>query len=116
MKKLNTLKQKRNFDRIIKNNKPLKYKDYVIYIEYNTNDVYHFGVSVGKKIGNAVVRNKYKRRIREIISQKDYKNNFNCIIIVGRGILNCDFEKMSSNLLDALGKLNIYEERNDEKK
>lgn len=115
MKKINTLKQKRNFDRIIKNNKPFKYKDYIIYIEYNTNDVYHFGVSVGKKIGNAVTRNKYKRRIREIISQKDYKNNFNCIIIVGRGILNCSFDKMSSNLLDALERLNIYEEKDDEK-
>ena len=63
MKKINILKNSRDFDRIIKNNKPYKFKDYIIYIEKETNDIYHFGLSVGKKIGNAVHRNFIKRRL-----------------------------------------------------
>ncbi len=116
MKKINILKESRDFDRIIKTSKPYKYKDYIIYIEKNTNDVYHFGISVGKKIGNAVNRNKVKRQLKSIIDQKDYQNNFNCIIIVGRGINERTFEERKINLLFALQKLNIIKESANEKK
>ena len=116
MKKINIIKSSRDFDRIIKNNKPYKYKDYVIYIEYNTNDVYKFGISAGKKLGNAVNRNKIKRQVRAIIAENDYQNNFNCIIIVGRGINEKSFEERKTNLLMALSNLNITKENTNEKK
>ncbi|XVN42112.1 MAG: ribonuclease P protein component [Candidatus Rickettsia vulgarisii] len=32
------------------------------------NNMFHFGMKVGKKLGNAVVRNKIKRRIRHLIT------------------------------------------------
>jgi ribonuclease P protein component len=116
MKKINILKNSRDFDRIIKGNKPYKFKDYVIYIERNTNDLYKFGLSVGKKIGNAVNRNKVKRQLKSIIDKKDYQNNFNCIIIVGRGINERTYEEREQNLLLALNNLNIIKENTDEKK
>lgn len=116
MKKINILKNSRDFDRIIKNNKPYKFKDYVIYIERNTNDIYKFGLSVGKKIGNAVNRNKIKRQLKSIIDKKDYQNSFNCIIIVGRGIKEKNFEEREKNLLIALNNLNIIKEKHDEEK
>ena len=110
MKKINILKNSRDFDRIIKTYKPYKYKDYIIYLEKNTNDVYKFGLSVGKKIGNAVNRNKVKRQLKAIISEKDYQNNFNCIIIVGRGIKEKSFIEMRENLFIALKNLNLIKE------
>lgn len=108
MKKKNILKNNRDFNRIIQNNKPYKYKDYVIYIEKVELENYHFGISVSKKLGNAVVRNKLKRQIRAIISKKDYQNNFNCIIILGRGILEKDYQQMEDNLFEAFKNLDIY--------
>ena len=116
MKKINILKNSRDFDRIIKNNKPYKFKDYIIYIERNTNNIYKFGLSVGKKIGNAVNRNKVKRQLKSIIDKKDYQNNFNCIIIVGKGIKEKSYEERKMSLFNALEKLNIIEERKNEKK
>ena len=116
MKKINILKNSRDFDRIIKGNKPYKYKDYIIYIERNTNDLYKFGLSVGKKIGNAVNRNKVKRQLKSIIDKKDYQNNFNCIIIVGKGINERTFIEREQNLLIALNNLNIIKEKKNEKK
>ena len=116
MKKINILKNSRDFDRIIKNNKPYKFKDYIIYIEKNTNDIYKFGLSVGKKIGNAVNRNKIKRQLKSIIDKIDYQNNFNCIIIVGKGIKEKKFEEREKNLLIALNNLNIIKEKHDEEK
>ena len=111
MKKNNIIKNSRDFDRIIRNNKPYKYKDYIIYIERDTNDIYKFGISVGKKIGNAVNRNLVKRRLKSIIDKKHYQNNFNCIIIVGKGINERSFAEMQDNLFFALNNLNIIEEK-----
>jgi ribonuclease P protein component len=114
MKKINILKNSRDFDRIIKKYKPYKYKDYIIYLERETNDVYKFGLSVGKKIGNAVNRNKVKRQLKSIISKKDYQNNFNCIIIVGKGINEKNFEQRENDLLIALKNLNLIKEKSNE--
>ena len=113
MKKINILQKSDDFERIIKNNKSYKYKDYIIYIEKNTDEIYHFGLSVGKKIGNAVIRNKVKRQLKSIIDKKSYQTGFNCIIIVGKGILNRNYEEMEINLNYAFKKLNIIEGENE---
>ena len=98
MKKINILKNNRDFNRIIGTLKPNRYKDFVIYLEKDTNDKYHFGISVGKKIGNAVTRNKYKRRIKSIIDKNNYQNGFNCIIILKRCAQNVTFDELSKDL------------------
>lgn len=111
MKKINILKKNEDFERIIKNNKSYKNKDYIIYVEKNTSEFYHFGISVGKKVGNAVTRNKIKRQIKNIIDEKSYQKGFNCIIIVGKGIINRNFKEMKENLINALSKLNLIKEK-----
>ena len=115
MKKINVLKNNYDFTRIIKNNKPFKYKYFVIYLERCDTQYYKFGLSVGKQVGNAVIRNKYKRRLREIISQKDYQNNFNCIIILSKDVLNKTYQEINDDLLNAFSKLNILKEKTNEK-
>lgn len=111
MKKINILKNSRDFDRIIKNNRPYKYKEYIIYLERNNDDIYKFGISVGKKIGNAVRRNKVKRQIKSIIDKNNYQNNFNCIIIVGRGINEKNYSEIEKDLLICLKNINIIKEK-----
>ena len=113
MKKINIVKENRDYNRIIKENRPFKYKDYVIYIDKKELSIYRFGFSVGKKVGNAVTRNRVKRQIKEIVSQNDYQNNFDCIIIVGKGILERNFNEMRDNLNFALKKLKLVKERKD---
>ncbi len=116
MKKINILKESFEFNRIIKNNKPFKYKDFVIYIERKDPSVFKFGFSVGKKIGNAVIRNHIKRQLKAIVDKKSYQNNFNCIIIVGRSISMRSYKEIEDGLLSALDKLKIYEEEIHEEK
>mgnify|MGYP003563466566 FL=1 len=67
MRKLYIVKKQYDFDRIIKTGKMRKNKSYVIYYEKNDLPYDRFGISVGKKIGNAVNRNKHKRKLRAII-------------------------------------------------
>lgn len=115
MKKVNIIKKNQDFSRIIKKNKSYKTKQYIIYIERVNQDKYHFGISISKKIGNAVTRNKIKRQIKNIIDKKQYKNNFNCIIIVRKEFLKNEFINNEKILLDIFNKHNLYLEEKDEK-
>lgn len=110
MKKINILKKNEDFNRIIQNNKPYKYKDYIIYKEENKSGISHFGISVGKKVGNAVTRNHIKRQLKNIIDKTYYKNDFNCIIIVKKSILEKSFKEMEEDLKKFMNKLHILEE------
>ena len=112
--KTSIIKRRRRKGRI-KNNRSFKYKDYIIYKERKSNDVYKFGISVSKKIGNAVVRNKLKRQIKNIIDKKCYENSFNCIIILRKGILEKSFSEMSEDLYCAFKILKLIKEGKSEK-
>lgn len=111
MKKINIVKANKDFNYIISKNKSYKYKDYIIYLSKTDSKIYRFGISVGKKVGNAVTRNKIKRQIRSIIDKKHYKKGFDCIIIVGKKILLRSYDEMMSNLHAAFKELDILEEK-----
>ena len=65
--KLYIVKTKRQFEDIITTGKCYKNKYFVIYNKDNNLKYDRFGISVTKKLGNAVFRNRYKRIIRSIV-------------------------------------------------
>ena len=111
MKKINIVKKNEEFNRIIKNNKPYKTKEFYIFVERVEQERYHFGITISKKIGKAVVRNKIKRRIKNIIDKKHYEKNFNCIIIVRKDLLNLEYNELEKNLINALKNLKLIKEK-----
>ena len=106
MKKRNIVKTKRDFNNIINKGICIKNKYYVIYSLDNNKDYDCFGISVGKKVGNAVIRNKYKRKIRSIIDmyRKDFVNGKDYIIILRSSALSISFEEMKESLILLLRK------------
>ena len=111
MKKINIIKENEEYNRIIKNNKPFRYKEYLIFLEKKEESIYKFGFSVSKHICKAVYRNRIKRQLKDIIDKKDYKNNFNCIIMVNRSILEKSYNDMENDLLYCFNKLNIIKRK-----
>ena len=111
MKKINIVKENREFNRIINKTTPYKNHNFIIYLERNNKNNYQFGISVGKKIGTAVTRNKLKRQIRNIIDKNDYQKNFKCIIILRTSILNINFKEMEEELNLIFRKLNMLKEK-----
>ena len=84
MRKLYIVKTTREFEDIIKNGSCIKNKYYVIHYKKNDLPYDRYGISVSKKLGNAVFRNKYKRKLRSIIDnyKKLYINKEDYIIIL----------------------------------
>lgn len=104
MRKLYVVKNSQDFDNIIKNGNCQKNKSFVIHSMPNNLPYDRFGISVSKKLGNAVFRNKYKRKMRAIIDnyKKLYINNKDYIIILRRTAIEksfLDLEKDFNNLM-----------------
>ena len=73
----------------------------------------HVGFIVSKKIGNAVVRNRTRRRLKEAFRSiiDDVKDYTNYIIIARSGIEEFDFIEIKQALTGVLKKANLLEEK-----
>ncbi len=113
MKKINTIKENKEYDRIIKTYRPYRTLIANIFFEEGNYDYYRFGISVSKKIGPAVVRNKLKRQIKTIIDKNIYQKKFNCIIILKKEILDKNYDEMEKTLNKAFESLKIKKGANE---
>lgn len=100
MKKFEIVKEHYEFDNIINEGKSIGNKVFSIYFLKHDKEYPKFGIAVGKKIGNAVTRNKYKRIIRNIIDNNKllFKKDYDYIIIIKRKCLDLSFKELNDNL------------------
>lgn len=67
---------------------------------------YKIGYSVSKKIGKANVRNKVKRRLKEIVRTSPYPKNHNNYVLMAReGIENLTFEELKNQVKEIFNKI-----------
>lgn len=116
MKKINVVKSNEEFNNVIKSGKVLKNRYFVIYYLDNQLNRYRFGISVGKKVCNAVNRNRLKRQVRNIVDncKNYYQNSRDYIIIVRKSCLNESYNIMRDSLINLFEK--IEKESKNEKK
>jgi ribonuclease P protein component len=107
MKKKNVVKENRDFSNLITGGKKYWNDTFSIYYGNNNCNNYRFGISVSKKIGNAVIRNKIKRQIRSIIDKHKniYQNEKDYIIIVRKNYINLNFSEIEMKFLELMKKI-----------
>lgn len=108
MKKINIVKDNNDFTLAIKNGRYFSTAYFSIYIYKNNYAVYRLGISIGKKIGTAVKRNKIKRQLRTIVDyyKNNYQKGYDYIIIVRNGFDVSTYEKSKELFIEAIDKLN----------
>ena len=96
MRKLYIVKSTQDFEKIIKTGNCKKNSSFIIHYKKNNLPYDRYGISVSKKLGNAVFRNKYKRKIRSIIDnyKKVYINNEDYIIILRKAGVNKTYAEL----------------------
>lgn len=108
MKKINIVKESSDFEKVIKNGKFYKNNIFNIYVLENNYIYPRFGISVGKKISTkAVIRNKFKRQIKNIIDKNKnlYQNHKDYIIIVKRSCLEKNYQELENNFLEIMNRI-----------
>lgn len=115
MNKKYIIKETETFNQMINNCSKMINHYFIIFYRHNSYPYNRYGISVGKKVGNAVVRNRLKRQIRAILSeyQKNYSFSQDCIIIVRKSCLDASFKQINCHLVQLLDK--IKEKNNEEK-
>ena len=118
MNKQYRVKKAQEIELIIKEKKFSANSFFVVYKRKNSETShFRYAISVGKKIGKAVIRNKVKRQIRAIVDliKVDTDKPYDVFIIVRPKVLQLSFEEMKENLeyLFNKQKLIIKGEKND---
>ena len=106
MKKNFRVRKNEDFNKIISKKISLASSSFIIY--KNKNDIDHgrVGISVSKKLGKAVVRNKIKRQLRMMICECfSFEENIDYIVIVRKNFLNHTYLENKSELESLYKKL-----------
>ena len=88
-KLLRSLTKRRDFELVFKEGDSLSSEHLVMYARLNELNYNRLGLSVGKKIGNAVTRNRIKRLLKEAMRRVlgEFPLNYDFVIIATRSSL-----------------------------
>ena len=83
---------------------------FTMYVKKNQLDKTRLGVSISKKVGKSVLRNKIKRRIKEIFrnNMEKIKKGYDVVISVKPEAANADFKSMENQLKLLLKRGHIW--------
>ena len=112
MKKKQIIQKEKEFTEIIHKCPYIKNDYFVIYYQKN-NKQNRFGISVPKKTGKAHVRNKIKRRIKNINdkNQIHVHSSYDYVIIIRKRIIELDYQGMEQNLISLITKIGEQNEK-----
>ncbi|MDR0580148.1 MAG: ribonuclease P protein component [Campylobacteraceae bacterium] len=76
---------------------------------YKMSDEKKVGFTAGKKVGNAVLRNRAKRRLRAIFAQTEQRLKDGIYVFVAKeGLKNMDYKQLRSSLLWSFKRLECF--------
>lgn len=96
MKKFEIIKNNKEFNNIIHNEKYVKNDFFVIYYKDRDISLPKFGITISTKFGKAHIRNYYKRITKNIIdiNKKSFSNNRDYIIMIRKKCLNHKYNEI----------------------
>ena len=112
MKKKYSLKRNEEIAKIVQNKQAIRNGSFIVFYKKNNLEFSRVCISVSKKLGIAVVRNKIKRQVREMVTDIfEFEKSFDYVIVVKRNYLSFDFQTNHNRLKELYGKLNPNKER-----
>lgn len=84
----------------------------VLYARRNRTGTNRVGITTGKKLGHAVVRNRTRRRLREIyrLNEEHFLPGFDIVVVARSRAVEAPFDKLTKAYLDLAKKAGVLRE------
>ena len=84
----------------------------VLYARPNRLGVNRIGITTGKKLGHAVVRNRARRRLREVyrLNEHLFKPGYDIVVVARSRCVTADFQKLTKAYLSLAKKAGLLVE------
>ncbi|MGD6804620.1 ribonuclease P protein component [Rossellomorea vietnamensis] len=114
MRKEQRVKKNSEFQEVFKKGTSIANRQFVLYrLKKEEQKFFRIGLSVSKKIGNAVVRNQVKRYIRQVFLElkDDVKDQYDYVIIARKPAADMDFHEIKKSLIHVLKKSKVLDSK-----
>lgn len=101
------LVRRADFDAVYRHGRRRSSPSFAIFFRHNELDISRFGMSVKRTLGGAVLRNRIRRRIREILrlNRQEIASGWDIVIHPRPSALTADYAPLSAELLKLLQTL-----------
>ena len=84
----------------------------VLYARKNRTDGNRVGITVGKKLGKAHIRNRTRRRIREVyrLNEEKFQPGWDIVVVARSRAVEAPFDKLTRSYLSLAQKAGILQE------
>ena len=106
------LKLNHIFRRLYHNGNQAANRYLVLYCKANHLHENRVGITVGKKLGKAVTRNRVRRRLREIyrLHELQFRPGYDLVVVARSQAVNASFSQLTKAYLSLADKLNLRNE------
>jgi len=112
MKRENRLRSNMEFKKVYSKGKNYWNRNLILYVKKNNTNTTRIGFSITKKIGKSVVRNKIRRRMKEICRKKfhEMKDGYDLVFIPKKNIVDLSFKELESAMFHILKLANVLKD------
>lgn len=111
MNERTTVKENYEFRRLYRQGASAVGRSMVLYARRNRRGCNRVGITVSAKIGKAVVRNRVRRRLREVfrLNAGEMKQGYDCILVARGRAVYASFPELQKQFLALLSELSLRE-------
>ena len=103
------LSEDKRFSQIHQEGRSIANSLLVVRVLRNELDHNRYGFMVSKRLGNAVTRNRIKRRLREVVRMAKLKDGWDAVFIVRKGAENANYDQLKSALENVLQRADLLD-------
>jgi ribonuclease P protein component len=103
-----TLTGKAQFELVYKRGRSWAAKEIIVRALPNGLESTRYGLTVSRRVGKAVVRNRIKRRLREILRKLNLPPGWDLIMIARNPAANADFKTLGKSVGDLLVRAGLF--------
>lgn len=112
MKKKYRVKKQADFQAIFQQRNSVANRQFILYqLDRENQEFFRVGLSVSKKLGNAVVRNHIKRYIRQVFTEEkdSISDGKDYVIIARKPCVEMDYIDFKKSLIHVLKKAKVWQ-------